>query len=235
MLAIVNSYINSLVNALYPKICIGCGNTLLSKEEYLCIGCEMDLPLSYYWENPDNRLAMRFTGRVPLDNVTSLLLFKKGSIVQEIVHHIKYRGRKDAAVHFGKMLGNQLKKTDSTIHKADLIIPVPLHANRLKTRGYNQCDYFAQGLAESLQIPWSAKVLIRPADNISQTKKRKLDRWGNVAEIFELADTSAIENKHILLVDDVITTGATAEACITSLLQAQNVKVSFAAIATAIY
>lgn len=235
MLAAVNSYLISLINALYPKICIGCRSNLLSNEEFLCLGCEMDLPLSYYWENPDNRLAKRFAGRVPLENVTSLLLFKKGSIVQEIVHHIKYRGRKDAAVHFGKMLGNQLKKTDSTIHKADLIIPVPLHANRLKTRGYNQCDYFAQGLAESLQIPWSAKVLIRPADNISQTKKRKLDRWGNVAEIFELADVSVIENNHILLVDDVITTGATAEACITSLLQAQNVKVSFAAIATAIY
>lgn len=235
MLAILNSYLNSLVNALYPKICIGCGSTLLSNEEFLCMGCEMDLPLSYDWQNPNNRLAIRFAGRVPLENVTSLLLFKKGSIVQEIVHHIKYRGRKDAAVHFGKILGTQLKKSAFITPKADLIIPVPLHANRLKTRGYNQCDYFAQGLAESLQIPWSSNVLIRPADNLSQTKKRKLDRWGNVADIFELADSSTIENKHILLVDDVITTGATAESCVTSLLQANNVSVSFAAIATAIY
>ncbi|MCS6934476.1 MAG: hypothetical protein NZM35_04900 [Chitinophagales bacterium] len=225
-------YSKSLFNAVYPRICAGCGTALRGSEDFICIGCETELPYTYYWQNPDNRLMMRFAGRVQLQMACSLLHFKKQSIVQGLIHHIKYKRRTDIALSLGKMLGRYIHASISDL--PDLIVPVPLHAHRLKQRGYNQCDYIAQGLSEALRVPFRTDVLVRPLENISQTKKRKFERWENVSGIFAVRDPLPLKNKHVLLVDDVVTTGATAESCILALQQTEGVRVSFVALATAV-
>ena len=135
--------------------------------------------------------------------------------------------------YIGKILGNKLNQEDAIIKHIDLIIPVPLHWKKLKSRGYNQCDPFAQGLSETLKVPFTTDAVERVHENISQTKKKRFDRWGNVAEIFSVKDESQLTGKHILLVDDVVTTGATAEACLQTILAIPGTKASFAAIAAA--
>lgn len=233
MLALAKEFVDDLLGLFYPNICLACSNKLLKGEKVLCVRCLSEIPYTDHWHQPENRLAQRFWGRLPLYGAAALFHFHQGNAVQHLLHQLKYKGRQDIGELAGKMVGDKLKESGSVIHQIDLIIPVPLHWKKQKIRGYNQCDPFAKGIAEYTGIPWCANALTRNFENISQTKKKRFDRWSNVAEIFSVTDKNLLTDKHILLVDDVVTTGATSEACMQTILKISGTKVSFAAIAAA--
>ncbi len=233
MVTFLKDSFSDFFDLFYPNICLGCSRKLLRGEDVICFRCESELPQTRHWLQTDNSLMKRFWGRVALQGAASLYQFHKGNEVQHLLHELKYRGRQEVGEHLGKVLGNQLKQENSTIKNLDLIVPVPLHWKKLKTRGYNQCDSFAKGLSLALDVPWTSTALERKHENISQTKKKRYDRWGNVAEIFAVSDEEQLKGKHILLVDDVVTTGATSEACLQTILKTENTRASFVAIASA--
>jgi len=233
MFKLAKEYAEDLFGLFYPNICLACSNKLLKGENTICFSCLSEMPQTEYWKFRDNKMAKRFWSRVPLYGAAALFHFHKGSPVQHLLHQLKYRGREDVGEFVGRLLGSKLKEENSVFEKIDLIVPVPLHWKKLKTRGYNQCDSFAKGLSEATEIAWSPTALVRNHENISQTKKKRLDRWSNVAEIFSVTDETQLTGKHILLVDDVVTTGATSEACLQTILKVPETRVSFAAIAAA--
>ncbi|MCW5908067.1 MAG: ComF family protein [Chitinophagales bacterium] len=233
MLTIARQYLTDFFNLFYPNICLTCSNALLKGEMVLCFRCENELPQTDHCFEAENKLVKRFWGRVPLQGAVALYHFTKGGAIQHLLHSLKYKGRKDAGEYCGKLLGRKLRQPNSIIKNVDLIVPVPLHWKKQQLRGYNQCEPFAKALADTINVPYSFTALQRTHENVSQTRKTRFDRWGNVAEIFSVKDTAQLQGKHILLVDDVVTTGATAEACIQTILQVPNTKVSFAAIAAA--
>lgn len=228
----MHALLSDLANLVYPQVCAACGKRLHQQEDLLCLVCEYTLPKTNYHEEPDNPVARHFWGRVMLQNAAALYLFNKGERVQRLIHQLKYKGWKEIGIKIGQIYGRMLSDTPA-FKNIELIVPVPLHPDKKKKRGYNQSDYFAIGLSEAMQIPWSDTALQRSAYTESQTKKARFARWENVESIFIVENPNAIQNKHILLVDDVITTGATIEACALVLLATEGVKVSVAGMAHA--
>lgn len=234
MITIVKEYLSDFISLFYPSVCASCGSDLMKGEEVICLNCLYHLPQTHFDAERNNPMEKHFWGRVNLIRATALYLFQKGNKVQHLVHQLKYNGRTEIGVKLGKILGRKL--LDSNEFSAiDVIIPVPLHPAREQTRGYNQSDFFAKGISEEMQIPWSRKILYRSAFRQSQTRKSRFERWKNVENIFQLSDKAEINNKHILLVDDVMTTGSTIESCAKALQQAENVSVSVATIASAVH
>ena len=227
-------YLSDLFELFYPEVCLSCSEKLLKGEEVICFKCNGTLPKTDHWNDSNNPMAKRFWGRVNLQGAAALFEFQKGEHVQHLLHQLKYRGRQDVGEYLGKMLGSSLLKDDTTIKEVDLIVPVPLHWKKQQTRGYNQCDSIAKGISETIVVPWTDSALERTQENISQTKKNRFDRWANVAEIFSVRDAEQLKGKHILLVDDVMTTGATAEACLQTILTIPGTKVSFVPVAVAL-
>src|SRR5690606_25683620 len=230
---------------LFPELCVGCKQVLVYQENHLCTNCIYNLPKTNFHLDPDNLAAKQLMGRVPVLNVSSFLYFSAGSIVQRIIHHIKYKNGFAVAEWLGELYGQQLKNSklfsitstellDKSSASSDyqVIIPVPLHKKRLRSRGYNQSDYLAKGLSNALGIETDLYNLVRIAHNESQTKSTtRYERFENISDAFRVSNPELLENKHILLVDDVLTTGATLEACCIALLQIPNVKVSIATLA----
>ncbi len=217
---------------IYPRNCVACGNSLFKHEEQLCNYCYTNLPKSNFHKYDKNPVATLFYGRTPLLLASSFYLFQKKGSVQKILHAIKYKHNKDLAVLVGKWYAEDLK-TNETISKAYFIIPVPLHSKKFKIRGYNQSEEFARGLSEGLKIPLNTSVLKRKEFTETQTKKSKYERWENVEDVFELNTPEIFKNKHIVLVDDVITTGATIEACCQLLQKIEGIQISVLSIAYA--
>lgn len=234
MIAAGKEYLSDLLHLFYPAVCLSCGQALLRDEEVLCFKCEGELPQTGQLYEPANRLMQRLWGRVPVQGAAAFLQFQKGGQVQHLLHQMKYRGRKEVGTYLAKMLGRQLLEPGSIIKDVDLIVPVPLHWKKLRQRGYNQCDSFAAALSEVLGAPWSADALERVHENVAQARKRRYDRWENVLGIFSIKNVQQIQGKHVLLVDDVVTTGATAEACIQSILLINDTRASFLAVAYAV-
>lgn len=225
-------YLSDFVGLLYPHVCEACEQPLAKGEDTLCLFCQYDLPKTDYHKEKDNPVEKLFWGRVEVQRAAGLYFFHGKTKVQHLLHKIKYRDRKEIAQKLGAVYGNTLRNTEFA-SGIDLIVPVPLHEKRRRSRGYNQSDLFATGLSESLGIAWSDKILKRSIYTETQTGKTRFERWGNVGNVFEVRNAGGIEGKHVLLVDDVITTGATLEACAHTLLQVQGVKVSIAAMAVA--
>ena len=217
---------------IYPRNCVSCGNSLFKHEEQVCNYCYTNLPKTNFHKQQRNPVDALFYGRTPLLLASSFYLFTKKGSIQKILHAIKYKHNKDLAVLVGKWYAEDLK-TNDIISKADFIIPVPLHSKKFKIRGYNQSEEFARGLAEGLQIPLNTSVLIRKEFTETQTKKSKYERWENVEEVFELIAPETFKNKHVIIVDDVITTGATIEACCQLLQQIEEIQISVLSIAYA--
>jgi ComF family protein len=178
-------------------------------------------------ENPIEKV---FWGRVPIEKAGAFLYFHKGNRTQQLMHRFKYKGKKEIGELIGAIYGRELTKVNY-LASVDIIIPVPLHPDKQKKRGYNQSEYFAIGLSNTTEIPCNSNILLRAVASSTQTKKSRFERWQNVETIFKVEHQHLIQNKHILLVDDVITTGATVEACTYTLLKAANCKVSFLALA----
>ena len=217
---------------LFPVVCASCGKNLYKSETSFCTYCLYHLPKTNFHLINDNPVAKIFWGRINIRAAASFYLFNKGGQVQHLIHELKYKGQKNAGVKLGKIYGHELRKNPD-FGNADLIIPVPLHAKKLKKRGYNQSACFAEGLAETMQLPMNSGILVRLFESETQTKKSRFTRWKNVEQLFAVKNEQAIAYKHVLLVDDVITTGSTLEACAQALLKVSGVQVSIATIAYA--
>ncbi len=225
-------YTEDLINLLFPELCNGCGKLLYHGEKDICTKCLYDLPFTDFHLYEDNLVAKQLWGRLPVNAAMAMLYFKKGTKVQNLIHGLKYAGKTDIGISLGKLLANKLSKSDFYAD-IDIVIPVPLHQKKLRLRGYNQSEYIAKGLAEELAIPVSTKHLLRNKSTESQTKKARYTRYENMQDVFNVKNADDLLDKHILLVDDVITTGATLEACGNVLLNHGIKKLSIAAIAFA--
>jgi ComF family protein len=224
--------INDFLSLIYPRHCEACARLLFGHEHYLCRYCQAHLPKSNYHTYPDSPLKKTFSGRVPLVHAASCYLYEKSGRIQRLLHAIKYEEQKELGKFLGQMYGKELKEGD-VFKDIQCILPVPLHKNKLKARGFNQSEWFAQGIAESMNIVLDTDSLERIADTSTQTKKKKFQRWENVEGIFRVRNNRELANKHVLLVDDVITTGATIEACWQALKPVPGIRISVASIAFA--
>ena len=218
-----------MLNLLFPKLCNGCKALLSSYEIVLCSVCRHDLPLVCHHRTNHDGMKKMLYGRIPIEHATALIEFQKRGIAQEILHNLKYRRQEEISAFFGKWLGAELAEIES-YKKIDIVIPVPLHKKKQKKRGYNQVAGFGEEIAKALEIPYHDDILLKISNTNSQVFKKRLSRYGT-EEIFSLVGPLRIENKHILLVDDIITTGATLESCASQLLKAKNVSISLATIA----
>ncbi len=223
--------LHDILNLFYPELCITCGRRLFDQERWLCIECIGHLPRTKFHSDPENKVARLFWGRVDVENATSWLYFRKGSRYQKLVHCLKYKGNQEVGEELGRLFSLEL--ADSPFRSADLVIPVPLHTKKLKQRGYNQSDWIARGIASGLDKPLLTDNLIREKHNPSQTRKNRYERWQNVEGIFRVSRPGELVNRHILLVDDVVTTGSTLEASVKALLVSGAGKVSIATLACA--
>ncbi len=219
-----------LINLFYPDICQICGSELYINQKILCTSCVNELPVTNFHQDNDNPVEKVFYGRIPIENATSLLLFKKKSGVQQLIHSLKYRGHQEIGTYLGNWLGEELAKTNEYT-KVEMVIPVPLHKKKLRKRGFNQVEEFGKQISIALNVPYVDDVLQKTSYSTTQTLKSRLARWGNIEESFVLVNSEKIKNKHVLLIDDLITTGATLEACAEVLLEEENVKISIATMA----
>ena len=221
---------HDFLNLFYPRICHICDNLLMNNERVICTNCRHELPVTNFSLDNDNPVQKVFYGRVKLEYATSLLLFQKKGNVQKLMHQLKYRGHREISEFLGQWMGSVLLETP-LLSQIDAVIPVPLHKKKMRSRGFNQVEDFGREIAGSLNVPYIDNVLLKRSFTSTQTLKARLSRWGNIEETFVLANPDLIYNKHILLVDDIITTGATLEACSGVLKQAGEVKISIASMA----
>lgn len=222
--------LDSLVHLFFPKVCFACKNFLNDNEDSICVDCRHDLPVTNYHFNDDKHIENVLYGRARIENGTALFRYEKKGIVQQLIHNLKYKDQEKIGFVLGNWLGEELK-TISNYQSVDVVIPVPLHAQKLRKRGYNQVALFAKQIAHALNVNYNDTALLKTTNTKSQVNKKRLARWNNSSELFILQNKTTIENKHILLVDDIITTGATLEACILVLQQAENIKISIATMA----
>ncbi|MGN6532976.1 MAG: ComF family protein [Ginsengibacter sp.] len=222
-----------LFHLFYPHNCIGCGSDVIDKENFLCLECFDDLPHTHFAQHANNPLEKKFWGRIALVSAMSLFYFSKESIVQNMIHELKYKGNKKAGHFFGNLIGKSI--LSSNRFHIDILIPLPLFEKKEKIRGYNQSEILCNGISEIIGKPIAKNNVVRKVFTETQTKKHRIERWKNVENIFYVNNPETLENKHILLVDDVITTGATLDACGTEILKIKNVKLSVATLAVASY
>jgi ComF family protein len=227
-----HTYISDFVSLLFPELCAACGESLVANEHLICTECRYSLPLTNFHLLPDNIVARQFWGKIKLEGAYTLYYFAKGGKVQNLVHAFKYKGIKEIGNLLGNIAGEQLVKNE-VFKSVDLIIPVPLHKKRMRQRGYNQSACFAEGIAEKLNVSVETDNLLRPAATETQTHKSRFDRFNNMQEVFTIRCPEKLANRHVLLVDDVITTGSTLEACGVQLLKIDGLTLSIATIAYA--
>lgn len=222
----------SIINLFFPKVCSGCSSFLLSNENVICTVCRHDVPLTNHHLNPENDAFKKFYGRIPVIHTSALLYFHKKGIVQELIHNLKYKGHEEIGAILGEWYAEDLK-TINLLQSVDEIIPVPLHRRKLKERGYNQVTAFGQALSSSLNINYNDSILVRNVYSKTQSKKNLLGRTEGIESTFDVSFTEKDHNKHFLLIDDVITTGSTLEACSRALLKIPGAKISIVCMAMA--
>lgn len=224
--------VDDIVGLFFPKICNACGAVLLRNEETICTRCLYTLPRTNFHQHSENPVKELFWGRLPIRSATAYLHFAKAGRVQHLIHQFKYKGKLEVGRTLGRMYGNDLRASPY-FKDIEAIIPVPLHWSKQKSRGFNQSEIFGREMAIAMNVPIITDVLIREKATATQTRKSRFERWQNVSYVFKLENSEKIAGKHILLVDDVITTGATIEASASALLEVPGVKVSLAFLAMA--
>ena len=215
----------------WPNVCTCCSTGLTYGEQYVCSHCLYELPMTHFHKVDDNPVAQIFWGRASVEHATAGYFFRKGNNIQKLVHQVKYKGQKEMGTVLGREMGKSL--CESSFADIDLIVPVPLHPQKFRKRGYNQSEWIARGVAEVLDKPVDVETVERHFFTDTQTRKKRFDRWENVDSGFRLVRPETFAGRHILLIDDVITTGATLEACIHAVLSAPECKVSVATLAFA--
>ena len=219
-------------NLLYPDLCVVCGENLQRNEQHICLTCLNAIPKTTYHLQPDNPIEKRFWGKVPVYRATAFFHFQKGSSFQKLLHVLKYKGNKEIGERIGKYAAVDLLES-ADFKSVDVIVPVPLHPSKYKLRGYNQSEWIGKGLSAVMEKPQNTTILKRVKENTTQTKKSVFERYENTDGIFECSENELFEGMHVLLVDDVLTTGSTIEACVKALLKLQGIKVSVFTLAVA--
>ncbi|RLD89611.1 MAG: ComF family protein [Bacteroidetes bacterium] len=225
-------WLNGIVHLFFPRTCQACGHVLYHQEEVICTKCLYHLPKTNFHFHESNPVSRTFWGRVELNAATSYLFFNKQGKTQRLMHNLKYRGKKQVGLYLGEKFGKELLKSD-LFKTVQVIIPVPMHPKKQQKRGYNQSTLIAEGMALAMNAEVQIDNLIKVLNTTSQTKKSRYKRWENVKNVFQVRNEALLKNKHLLIVDDVITTGATIEACAHRLERIEGVTISVASLAYA--
>ncbi|GHV31433.1 amidophosphoribosyltransferase [Bacteroidia bacterium] len=220
------------VSLFYPKLCVICGKPLVAGENYFCLECFLKLPKTNYHLNPDNQATDRFAGKIPLAKGASYLYYNKGGVGQRLIAEIKYKDNRNLGEWMGAMLARDWFSSDF-FSGIDCLVPVPLHPSKERKRGFNQAEMIALGIAYITGIQVNTKNVFRKKANATQTKKGLFERWRNTKDLFEVNNLDFFKDKHVLIVDDVLTTGSTLEAVAQSILKAKGVKISLLSLAIA--
>jgi ComF family protein len=227
---LLRHYLQDFSSLFFPSFCGGCGTLLHKGETGICLRCCSRLPRTHLHDVRGNRIERLFWGRIEVEMATAFLFMPRRGITHHLIHELKYKGNKQIGDLLGQLFGEDLRRSQQ-MSDFDLILPVPLHPRKLYERGYNQCDAIGSGLMKSTGIPFSADHLIRGTFSGSQTRKSRIERWQNTDSIFRINDAADLTGLHILLIDDVITTGSTLEACCIALKEAADLQISIAALA----
>lgn len=227
------SLLDDFLSLFFPNPCLACGEPLRKNEHICCSICVNSLPKTNFHLKKENPVAQIFWGRANVFSATAFYYFNKGNKVQHLIHQLKYKGSYETGIFIGELMGCELKES-ALFNTVDMIVPVPLHPKKIKKRGYNQSEMFGKGMTKGLNRPMNTEVLYRQQFTETQTRKSRTERWENVENVFKVKNPEALSGKHLLLVDDVITTGSTLESCIHALETIPNVTISIAAIATAL-
>ena len=224
---------DDLLSLLFPRICYACGNHLMRNEKIICTECYVLIPRTNYHLEDDNPVARIFWGRCRIERAAAFSFYNRDSRIRRLIHNLKYKGVQEIGPELGKMYGLVLMNSGFT-RDIDLIIPVPLHPSKERIRGFNQSYLISLGISQVTGITVDSGSLCRVSSTSTQTKKSRYERWKNVEGTFMVQDSSTVTGKHILLVDDVITTGSTMESCVNELLKSEGVRVSVAALAVSL-
>ena len=223
-------WISDLKELLFPRYCKVCGQRLMRSEQHLCLGCLLDLPRTHYEQQPENLLMQHFLEWPEVVRATAYFYYYKEGKYSGLIHHLKYYDHPEVGTYFGRLAANELRQS-GFFDDIDLIIPVPLSKKKQRKRGYNQCDYIARGISEATGIAVETRCIERTIDTDTQTRKGSAERWKNTEGVFHVTESTLFKNKHVLVVDDVSTTGSTLHACISALLTVPGVHISVFALA----
>jgi len=229
---LIANAVEAVAHLFYPQLCAGCGNDLSDNGQLICLRCLNEIPVTNFHLHAANPIEKIFWGRVAITAATSYTYFTKNSMMQQLLHGLKYQGRKETGIFFGRKIGAALIASNR-FGDIDAIIPVPLHPKKERKRGYNQAAVIAAGISEKMQLPVLSAPLVRTGSGETQTHKTRVERWHNIEGLFRVSATKELKGKHVLLVDDVITTGATLEACSAELLKVEDTRVSIVTVAYA--
>ena len=229
----LSTWWTALTHLFYPELCVACSQAIPALNSCFCMKCRVRLMRSDMHLVPENEFTRRFWGRIRLQTAAAMYYFAKKSPIQRALHRLKYKNQPDVGLKIGREFGRLLAASD-LFRPVDAIVAVPLHPKKERLRGYNQSAMFARGLSEGMDRPFLTQALVRKAFTVSQTRKRRMERFENVETVFAVKDAHLLEGRHVLLVDDVLTTGATLEACGQVLLQVPGLRLSMATIAIAI-
>lgn len=224
---------DDFISLLFPRLCYGCGNYLLRNEKLICTECYVLIPRTNFHNETDNPVSQLFWGRCGIEKAAAFSFYNKGSRIRNLIHNMKYKGIKEIGFELGMIYAKSLKTSGFT-DDIDLIIPVPLHPSKQRVRGFNQSECISRGIGEGTSLQVDVNAMARIQVSATQTKRSRYERWTNVEGIFRVRDPIRIKGKHVLLVDDVITTGSTIESCTNELLKIDGVKVSVIALAFAV-
>lgn len=230
MLSTLKYYTNAFSHLLYPHNCESCGTDILNDADFLCAKCFYELPKTGFTDAIDNPIERIFYGRLKLEAAAAGYYFTKDGLLQHLVEQVKYKRNRELGVYLGKIIGNQLKKS-SRFNNVDILVPLPLNIKKEAKRGFNQATLICEGIAQVWQHPIVADAVVRTVFTQSQTNKNRVARWQNMEGVFAVANAQQLQDKHILLVDDITTTGATLEACGSKILQVANTKLSILTVA----
>lgn len=228
----LSNILEDALQLFYPHVCAGCGDDLHGKLQLICFNCMQQLPHTDFAKIPDNQIEHIFYGRAKIQSACSIFYFSKGQIIQQLIHQLKYKGNQEIGIYLGKLIGDQLINS-GRFKNIDAIIPLPMHPDKQRKRGYNQAEILAKGISLKFNVPVLNDIVARSKTTTTQTNKQRVERWTNVDGTFVIQNQSSIIGKNILLVDDVITTGATLEACSNAILSIENTTLSITVLAHA--
>lgn len=218
--------LNDILNLFFPNLCLLCKTPLIDGEKQICLNCLSDLPKTDYHKQALNPAEQLFMGKANIIHAYSFLHYEKGGHVQKLIHSLKYHDNKEIGYILGRQAALELQKVNSPLCQTDFLIPVPLHPQKQKQRGYNQAEWIALGLSSVWHTPVNTTTLCRTKKTDTQTRKSVYNRWINVKDIFFAQNINELEDKHILLIDDVITTGSTISGCTDALSSVSGLQIS---------